>query len=212
MIPTPYCGRTTKAGTTTRCLCCRTARATAVSVRAGSISLAAAVASTAASAARAHRSVPYAETPRARQSGSGQDQSYVWFGRATPALLVPRGPLTYNQQGNSAVFRFYEATGVTVSVSNRQVSVKGGSFGSTPIGAGILDKVISALQASNMSVTLPSALTGAYALTFTAAGGFSPVVAGTRDRLSWPLLMTAACAWMARCTPIPPLIWPTSIC
>jgi len=32
--------------------------------------------------------------------------------------------LTYNQQGNSAVFRFYEATGVTVSVSNRQVSVK----------------------------------------------------------------------------------------
>ena len=102
--------------------------------------------------------------------------------------------MTYNQQGNGAVFRFYEATGVTVSGSNRQVSVEGGSFGSPPIGAGTLDKVISALHASNMSVTLPSALTGTYALMFTAAGGFSPVVAGTRDRLTWPLLMTAACA------------------
>lgn len=93
--------------------------------------------------------------------------------------LFPGGPLTYNQQANGAVYRYYEASGVTVSVSSRQVTVKGGSFGAAPIAAGPIEKVIATLQSSTMPVTLPTALTGTYALKFATAGTFSPVPAGT---------------------------------
>ena len=91
--------------------------------------------------------------------------------------LFPGGPLTFNQQAEGVVYRYYEKSGITVKIKSRQVTLSGGKYGSG-VDAGRLDNVITALRSSTMQVKLPSSLTGTYALKFTGAGSFSPIASG----------------------------------
>ena len=103
----------------------------------------------------------------------------IMFGLAEQRLpdMFPGGPLVYNQKLDGYVLRHYAATGISVRVRQREVEVKGGSFGEEYASVGTLNEVIALLQGMAMSLTVPSALIGTYELDFSPAGEFSPLLA-----------------------------------
>ncbi|MES3007696.1 MAG: hypothetical protein V4751_07990 [Pseudomonadota bacterium] len=97
-----------------------------------------------------------------------------------PALF-PSGPQTYNQQNDGFIFRYYYDSGVFVGVKDRQVYLNGGQFGSTedPAPIGTLDAVLTQLNNTPVSVSLPASMAGTYTMSFSNVTSFSPFSDGT---------------------------------
>jgi hypothetical protein len=86
------------------------------------------------------------------------------------ATLFPTSVLSFNQLDGNTVRRFYPATGVTTSITGQNVSVKGGSFGSTLVEVGQLSALIAKIIADTTPVPPPPAPTPVYDLTATGTG------------------------------------------
>lgn len=95
--------------------------------------------------------------------------------------VFPAGPQTYNQKLDGYTFRYYFDSQVFVLVKEGVVYLNGGEFGNNeePVPYGTLTNILTVLNNSSLTATVPASSRGTYAMSFSSSTLFSPFRDGT---------------------------------
>lgn len=95
--------------------------------------------------------------------------------------VFPSGPQTYNLRANGYTYRYYFDSQVFLAVKDGMVFLNGGEFGlnEDPVAYGTLTAVLSQLNDTPVTATVPASILGTYAMSFGSATPYSPFVDGT---------------------------------
>lgn len=86
------------------------------------------------------------------------------------ATLFPASLLSFNQLDGNTVRRFYQSTGMTLSITGEAVSVKGGSYGTNLVQVGLLTPLIAKIIADATPLPAPTPPAPIYDMTATGTG------------------------------------------
>lgn len=88
--------------------------------------------------------------------------------------VFPGGPQTFSRRNDGTLSRHYEESGVTVNVTDRQVTAIGGPYGAGTL-LGALEDVITGFREQEITIEISAALSGSYGVAFTSAGPYTQI-------------------------------------